>query len=96
MPYGDQGLFVRVSVFHSVGGFPDLPIMEDFELARRLRRRGRIVIAPARVATSSRRSQRLGPWRSTWTNQMIVLGYLSGRFSRSAGEVVLRRQRDNR
>jgi len=78
VPYGDQGLFMRASVFHSVGGFPDLPIMEDFELVRRLRRRGRIVIVHARVATSPRRWQRLGPWRTTWTNQMIVLGYYLG------------------
>lgn len=78
MPYGDQGLFMRTSVFHDVGGFPDLPIMEDFELVRRLRRRGRIVIADARVATSGRRWQQLGPLRTTWTNQMIVLGYFLG------------------
>ncbi|MHB0958191.1 MAG: hypothetical protein ACYC0X_11975 [Pirellulaceae bacterium] len=48
-----------------------------------------VVIARARVATSPRRWQRLGPWRVTWTNQLIVLGrLLPGRFSRSAGEVV--------
>ncbi|MHB9082052.1 MAG: TIGR04283 family arsenosugar biosynthesis glycosyltransferase [Pirellulaceae bacterium] len=78
MPYGDQGLFVRADVFRSVGGFPELPIMEDFELVRRLRRRGRVVIARARVATSPRRWQRLGPWRVTWMNQLIVLGYYLG------------------
>ena len=78
LPYGDQGLFMRVEAFHGVGGFPELPIMEDFELASRLRRRGRIVIAPARVATSPRRWQRLGPWRVTWMNQLMVLGYYLG------------------
>jgi rSAM/selenodomain-associated transferase 2 len=78
MPYGDQGLFMRAGVFHSVGGFPDLPIMEDFELVRRLRRRGQVAIVRARVATSPRRWQHLGPWRTTWTNQMIVLGYYLG------------------
>ncbi|MHB9079794.1 MAG: TIGR04283 family arsenosugar biosynthesis glycosyltransferase [Pirellulaceae bacterium] len=78
MPYGDQGLFVRTDVFRSVGGFPERPIMEDFELVRRLRRCGRVVIARARVATSPRRWQRLGPWRVTWTNQLIVLGYCLG------------------
>ena len=78
MPYGDQGLFVRAGVFHNVGGFPDFPLMEDFELLRRLRRCGRVVVVRARVATSPRRWQRLGPWRTTWTNQMIVLGYYLG------------------
>jgi hypothetical protein len=78
MPYGDQGLFMRASVFHEVGGFPEFPIMEDFELVRRLRRRGRIVISDPRVATSARRWQQLGPLRTTWTNQMIVLSYYLG------------------
>lgn len=78
MPYGDQGLFVRASVFRSIGGFPDLPLMEDFELVRRLRRLGRVTIARARVTTSPRRWERLGAWRTTWTNQMIVLGYYVG------------------
>jgi hypothetical protein len=78
MPYGDQGLFMRATVFRSIGGFPDLPIMEDFELVRRLHRRGQIIIAPIRVATSPRRWQRLGPCRTTWTNQLMVLGYCLG------------------
>ena len=40
LPYGDQGLFVRREVFEMVGGFADLPIMEDLNLMRRLRRVG--------------------------------------------------------
>jgi rSAM/selenodomain-associated transferase 2/rSAM/selenodomain-associated transferase 1 len=55
LPYGDQALFVRADVFRQVGGFPDQPLMEDLELARRLRRRGRIVTVPARVRVSGRR-----------------------------------------
>ena len=39
MPYGDQALFLKADTFHELGGFPDLPIMEDFEIVRRLRRR---------------------------------------------------------
>jgi rSAM/selenodomain-associated transferase 2 len=55
LPYGDQALFVRRSVFEAVGGFPDQPLMEDVELARRLRRVGRIVRVPAVVEVSGRR-----------------------------------------
>ena len=55
MPYGDQALFLKAETFRSVGGFPDLPIMEDFELVRRLSRRGRIAVADAAVTTSARR-----------------------------------------
>ncbi len=78
MPYGDQAVFVTAETFRAMGGFPDLPIMEDFEMVRRLRRRGHIAIADATVATSARRWNALGPLRTTWTNQMVVLGYYLG------------------
>ena len=55
LPYGDQALFVRRDAFDRVGGFPDQPLMEDFELSRRLRRVGRIATAPAAVRVSGRR-----------------------------------------
>lgn len=55
LPYGDQAMFVRADVFHRVGRFPDQPLMEDLELSRRLRGRGRIVTVPARVRVSGRR-----------------------------------------
>ena len=43
LPYGDQALFVRRSEFERIGGFLDIPIMEDVDLAKRLRRNGRLV-----------------------------------------------------
>lgn len=55
LPYGDQAVFVRRAVFEEVGGFPAQPLMEDLELARRLRRRGRIALVPAAVRVSGRR-----------------------------------------
>ena len=55
LPYGDQALFMKKAVFEAVGGFADLPIMEDFILVRCLRRKGLIVILPAAVTTSPRR-----------------------------------------
>ncbi len=78
MPYGDQAIFVDAETFRSVGGFPELPIMEDFELLRRLRRRGRIGIASQSVLTSPRRWERLGALRTTLINQVVVVGYLAG------------------
>ncbi len=54
-PYGDQALFVRSEAFARVGGYPDQPLMEDVELARRLRRLGRLRTVPARVRVSGRR-----------------------------------------
>lgn len=55
LPYGDQAIFVRARAFGSVGGFPEVPIMEDVELSRRLRRIGRIRTCPANVRVSGRR-----------------------------------------
>jgi len=55
LPYGDQALFVRAEAFRRAGGFPEQPLMEDLELSRRLRRLGRIRIAPSRVTVSGRR-----------------------------------------
>lgn len=77
-PYGDQAIFLKTSTFKVLGGFPNLPIMEDFELVRQLRRRGKIALTPASVITSGRRWQKLGVWRTTLINQIIILGYLGG------------------
>ncbi|MFW6126760.1 MAG: TIGR04283 family arsenosugar biosynthesis glycosyltransferase [Thermodesulfobacteriota bacterium] len=78
LPYGDQGLFLRAELFREMGGFPELPIMEDLVLVRRLRRRGRIVTLPLAVATAGRRWQALGIWRTTLINQIMLAGYYLG------------------
>lgn len=78
MPYGDQALFMKADTFHAAGGFPDVPIMDDFALVRRLRRLGRIVVLPQPVVTSARRWYALGPWRTMWINQKVIVGYYLG------------------
>lgn len=78
LPYGDQALFLRAELFHRLGGFPDLPVMEDFSLVRALRRHGRIHILDEQVVTSARRWLRLGVWRTTCINQLMVAGFLLG------------------
>ncbi|HSO19656.1 MAG TPA: TIGR04283 family arsenosugar biosynthesis glycosyltransferase, partial [Desulfosarcina sp.] len=78
LPYGDQGLFLRASRFQLCGGFPDLPIMEDFVLMRRLRKMGSIVTVPERILTSPRRWRDQGVLRTTLINQAIVMAYLLG------------------
>lgn len=78
MPYGDQGLFIRKSVFESVGGFPDIPIMEDFELMRRIRKKGKIKTLPVAVITSGRRWLNLGVFKATIINQIIIAAYFMG------------------
>ncbi|MDY0269790.1 TIGR04283 family arsenosugar biosynthesis glycosyltransferase [Trichloromonas sp.] len=79
LPYGDQGIFVRRSVLHQVGGIPPLPIMEDVALARRLHRScGPCRLLAARLRTSARRWRRDGPGRRTLKNWWLLLRYLAG------------------
>lgn len=78
MPYGDQAIFLKAKTFWEIGGFPKLPLMEDFELVRQLRQQGKIVIIPTAVVTSGRRWQKLGVFRTTLINQIIIIAYLLG------------------
>jgi len=78
MPYGDQGIFVTKDIFFSVGPFPQQPIMEDFELMRKLKKRGKVEILPLHATTSARRWNRLGVLKTTLINQAIIIGYLFG------------------
>lgn len=77
-PYGDQAIFLRADRFRALGGFADIPILEDLDLIRRLGRQGRIAIAPVPVTASSRRWQQYGVWRTSLINQFILAGYLAG------------------
>ncbi len=78
MPYGDQAIFMFSKVFHEMGGFPNIPIMEDFELIRRLRKKGDVVTLPQPVTTSSRRWLNHGVLKTTLINQLVVLSYFMG------------------
>ena len=78
LPYGDQGIFLKASILADLGGFPELPIMEDFDLIQRLKKLGKISIISTPVLTSARRWQRLGIFKTTLINQMIILGYWLG------------------
>ena len=78
LPYGDQALFMRKDTFREAGGFPEMPIMEDYALVRRLARKGKIRIAHLSAETSGRRWQSIGPWRTMLYNQLIVAGYHLG------------------
>lgn len=77
LSYGDQGLFVSRRHFFAAGGFPDQPILEDIELVRRLRKFGRIRLAPAAVSTSPRRWRRLGIFRTFLINQLMLAGHIA-------------------
>jgi rSAM/selenodomain-associated transferase 2 len=78
IPYGDQAIFLTKDIFQQIGGFPELPIMEDFELIRRLRRIGKITIMQESVITSARRWLRKGIFKTTLINQIVIIAYLLG------------------
>ncbi|MBF2016227.1 MAG: TIGR04283 family arsenosugar biosynthesis glycosyltransferase [Rivularia sp. T60_A2020_040] len=78
MPYGDQGIFITKKIFNDIGGFPELPIMEDFELIRNLKRLGKITLIPVPVITSPRRWLKKGVWQTTLINQIVIIAYFLG------------------
>lgn len=75
LPYGDQGFFITKNNFSYLGGFADLPIMEDFNFIQKAKRHGKIFIADTAVITSPRRWQKLGIIKTTIINQLIIIGY---------------------
>lgn len=78
LPYGDQGFFVRRSVFESLGGYREIPFMEDVEFIRRLPRYGEVRILRLPIGVSSRRWEREGFFYATIRNWLVTLAYLRG------------------
>ena len=78
MRCGDHGLFCRRSVFIEIGGFPDVPLMEDVEFFRRLRRSGRVMHSQKRISTSPRRYEAIGRARLTFAYGFIGALYIFG------------------
>jgi len=75
---GDQAIFVRRDAFRAAGGFPDIPLMEDVALSKRLKRAGRPACLRARVVTSGRRWERHGTLRTVLLMWRLRLAYALG------------------
>jgi hypothetical protein len=71
--YGDQTLFVRRGHFARLGGFADIPLMEDVEFSRRLRKSGPITLLDPPVCASARRHERHGALRTTLMNLVMLI-----------------------
>ena len=79
IPYGDQAIFIRRDFFRSMGGFQDIPIMEDVDLMRRIKKKGgKIHILRDRVKTSARRWEREGILYGTLRNWLLVSLFCAG------------------
>jgi rSAM/selenodomain-associated transferase 2 len=76
--YGDQGIFVRRSVFEALDGFAEIPLMEDVDFLRRLRRAGGVALLKQPVTTSARRFVEHGVIRQQLMNIILLTFYLLG------------------
>jgi rSAM/selenodomain-associated transferase 2 len=76
--YGDQAIFVRKKSFIKAGGFKRLPLMEDVDCVKRLRRLGRVVLLDERVTTSSRRWVAKGAFKNSLNNLALLSLYFLG------------------
>lgn len=75
--FGDQSIFVKSWLFHQMGGFADIPLMEDIEFSRRLRSLGRTRLLHPPISSSPRRFKHLGNWTTSFINiSFILLFYL--------------------
>ena len=77
-PHGDQGLFLSARTFSELGGFPDQPTMEDWELVARLKRLGRLVVLDEAATTSARAWDEHGLVWPTALNAAVILAYQLG------------------
>jgi rSAM/selenodomain-associated transferase 2 len=75
---GDQAIFVRRDVFDGLGGFAEIPLMEDVELTKRLKRLGRVAALRARVTTAARKWEREGALRTMLLMWALRLLYVCG------------------
>jgi len=76
--YGDQSIFVRRDLFMKLGGFARIPLMEDVEFSRRLRRAGKVAVLDPPVQSSGRRHLRKGAWRTSIQNGLFIVLYNLG------------------
>ncbi len=76
--YGDQGIFVRKAIFEQLGGFKQIPIMEDIEFLSRLRKKGEVALIKRPITTSARRFMCRGIIRQQLLDIILVVLYLLG------------------
>ncbi len=77
LPYGDQGLLIANSLYEEIGGFDDMPIMEDVDMALRIGRR-RLTMLPVRAVTSAEKYRRAGYVRRMLKNLLCLSCYFAG------------------
>jgi rSAM/selenodomain-associated transferase 2 len=75
---GDQAIFVRREIFEEIGGFPNLPLIEDIAFSRSLKKKGKVACLKSQVATSARRWEREGIWQTVLRMWVLRFLYFAG------------------
>jgi rSAM/selenodomain-associated transferase 2 len=92
IPYGDQAIFIRKSYFDRIGGYAEIPLMEDVDLMRRIKKnKDRIYIFRDKVTTSPRRWQQEGIVYTTVKNQILIILYYIGVSPRTLAKLYWRK-----
>ncbi len=76
--FGDQSIFVRRAAFEALGGYADVPLMEDVDFTCRLRRRSGLTLLTPSIRTSARKHLEQGCWRTTLHNAFLLGLYTCG------------------
>lgn len=85
--FGDQGIFVKKDVFDAIGGYPDIELMEDWELSKKLHRAGKVKVVETPIGTSARRFQSGGQFKTLLLMHKIKLLYILGVSSSKLKEI---------
>lgn len=84
--YGDQGLFVKRKLFEQLGGFPEMPLMEDLYFSKRLKKEGKLIVSDHHIKVSARRWEKNGVIRQTARNWgFVTLSHLGVKPATLAG-----------
>ncbi|MBI4374616.1 MAG: TIGR04283 family arsenosugar biosynthesis glycosyltransferase [Deltaproteobacteria bacterium] len=78
LPYGDQAIFIRKSLFDEVGGYPDVPLLEDVLLVEKMKKKGTLCFYPKKAVTSARRWERHGYLKTTLVNWLTMVFWRLG------------------
>jgi rSAM/selenodomain-associated transferase 2 len=78
IPYGDQGIFITRALFQKLGGYPDIPIMEDVVLSTQIKKEGGFVFLNEKMTVSARRWEKEGIFYTTFRNRLLMIGYQLG------------------
>jgi cellulose synthase/poly-beta-1,6-N-acetylglucosamine synthase-like glycosyltransferase len=78
LPYGDQAIFVRRSVFRKIGGYPEAPLLEDVLLIQKMKEKGKLLFFPKKAVTSARRWERHGYLKTTLVNWATMAFWKAG------------------